>query len=140
MDRLATSKTWTRPLKVLRAQLDAESDRIQPRWAWRLLPHGACVAAQRLDGIRTIRISREKKPPPESVRKWEAEVSVFRRELQLEGWEQRAEDGALGIAITFSCALVLLCERCGRKMSESAPLFGDGCIHCARPRRKARAS
>ena len=115
---------------------------MEPRWVWRILPHGACVAMQRMDGVRRVRISREHAPPHGSLQKWMQELATFRRELLLEGWEQRDVADALGVAVTYECPIALLCA-CGRKKSDTGMLFGgDDCDHCAiaeKRRREVRA-
>lgn len=137
-ERADYERRYTRPLKLLRGDLDRQADRCAPGWWWVVLPHGACVAARKTDGVRCVRISREDAPPPRSADKWRAEVATFRRELRLDRWEMQDIEGVPGVAVLFTCPLALLCGTCGGRMSDMAMLFGDDCDHCALARKLGR--
>lgn len=130
----APRKRWVGPLSALRGALDTEADRIwrsqvrRGEWAYRVLAHGACVAARKANGRRYVRISRS--TPPRDRQKWERELETFAKQLLLEGWERESDPNTSGVAVIFSCPIRLLCE-CGAKLDPNAQLFGgDRCSAC----------
>ncbi len=129
----APSRTWERPLSGLRAELEREAADTAPRWAWRILPRGACVAVQVLDDTLKVRIARPAAPAGADLRRWEQELATFRRELCLDGWEEENDPEGRGVAVVFSCRAALICRYCRtRKLSENGVLFGgEACDHCA---------
>src|SRR5690606_7563097 len=131
-ERAPAHHRWSGPLPELRAKLEAEAAKIAPRFAWRVLAHGACVAMQRLDDVLICRISRDVVPPRGSERKWDQGLATVRRELRLGRWEVEDAPGAVGVARLFRCPVALLCDQgCGREISERGQLFGGStCDHC----------
>jgi hypothetical protein len=119
---------WAGPLPELRRALDREATDRPGWWVWRVLPHGACVALRRGEGVREVRISRSDRPAEGAAAKWAKELAVFERELDLTRWTREHEGAAQGVAALYRIDERRVCP-CGRTIDENAQLWGDG-EHC----------
>ena len=103
----AIGHRWTGKLPALAKHIRAEAWKLRgAKSAWYVLFHGACVSCRLLLGEGEpryeMRISRSERPMVGNIRKWEAELVIFVRDLELDGWERDHDAAAKGIAALYT--------------------------------------